>query len=32
MENNNDSFEFIGDDIYSSASAAEENYEDIVSD
>lgn len=32
MENKNDLFEFIGDDIYSSASLAEENYEDIVSD
>ena len=32
MENNNDLFEFIGDDIFSSASLAEENYEDIVSD
>lgn len=32
MENNNDLFEFIGDDIYSSSEAAENNYEDIVSD
>lgn len=32
MENNNDLFEFIGDDIYSSAEAAEENFDDIVSD
>ena len=32
MENNNDLFEFIGDDIYSSSASAEENFEDIVSD
>lgn len=32
MENNNDLFEFLGDDIYSSSEAAENNYEDIVSD
>ena len=32
MENNNDLFNFIGEDIYSSSSLAEENYEDIVSD
>lgn len=30
--NNNDLFEFIGDDLYSSAEAAEQNYEDILSD
>ena len=32
MENNNDSFEFISDDIYSSVEEAEQNYNDIVSD
>lgn len=32
MENNNDSFEFIGDDIYSSSASAKENFEEIVSD
>lgn len=32
MENNNNSFEFISDDIYSSAEEAEQNYNDIVSD
>ncbi|MGN0493409.1 MAG: LCP family protein [Acutalibacteraceae bacterium] len=32
MENNNDFFDFIGDDIYSSSQGAEHNYEDIVSD
>ena len=32
MENNNDLFEFIGDDIYSSAKTAEENYDDVISD
>ena len=32
MENNNDLFEFLGDDIYSSSSSVEENFEDIVSD
>ena len=32
MENNNNSFEFISDDIYSSAEDAEQNYNDIVSD
>ena len=32
MENNNDLFEFISDDIYSSTEDAEQNYEDIVSD
>lgn len=32
MENNNDLFEFIGDDIYSSSSSGNDNFEDIVSD
>ena len=32
MENNNDLFEFIGDDIYSSSSSVNDNFEDIVSD
>lgn len=32
MENNNDSFEFISDDIYSSVEEAEQNYNDNVSD
>lgn len=32
MENNNDLFEFISDDIYSSTEDVEQNYEDIVSD
>ena len=32
MENNNDLFEFISEDIYSSTEDAEQNYEDIVSD
>ena len=32
MENNNDLFEFIGDDIYSSSASAEEYFEDIISD
>ena len=31
MENNNDLFEFIGDDIYSSSSSVNDNFEDIVS-
>ena len=31
-KNNNDLFEFISDDIYSSTEDAEQNYEDIVSD
>lgn len=30
--NNNDLFEFLGEDLYSSAEATEQNYEDIVSD
>ncbi len=32
MENNNNSFEFISDDIYSSVEAAEQNFNDIVSE
>ena len=32
MENNNDLFEFIGDELYSSSKEAEQNYEDVVSD
>lgn len=32
MENNNNSFEFISDDIYSSVEATEQNFNDTVSD